>query len=360
MTKALFQLRRILLTYLGDIEQIKSIASGVGVDLEKIHWQNAAVHIWQEVLNKGLVLGSLDDFLQKVKLNKLTDQEKIHFDRELKFWEETNRILGELPLDPGKMGILDTINCGRKTESEDFWKPSDFAPEERPLLTCLISGRRSDMPSSMAKRLAFEFFSKLPEDQSICYLREGDGISIKPLRLDSNKNIPIHNAIQQYLESFEQACCQCGYDWCTHLVEVDVAACGKMIYKILDIVKEKFRVFSERKELRSLVFITYSFPQTFDSSRLHQHLQDNLKESEPAKYYRITRGVDQQEIKNWFTANGLKPEEDINKYLEPFLTFHLTADQKRAFREEQSLPMNVMEKIQQRIFQVVMNPSERK
>jgi hypothetical protein len=283
----------------------------------------------------------------------------IRLAREIKYLEETVKVLQEIPLDPDKMGILDTINCGRKAESEDFWKPSDFKPEEKPLLTCLISGKRSENPNSLARRLAFEFFSKLPEDQSICYLREADGISIRPLSIDSNKNIPIHNTISQYLESFEQGCARCGYSWSAHLVEVDVEACGKRVHKILDILKEKFQVFSDRKELRALLFITYSFSETFDSSRLHQHLQDSLKESGPAKYYRITRGVDQQEIKNWFTANGLKPEEDINKYLEPLFTSLLNADQKSVFRDRQIIPMHMMQEFQQKVFQSAMMRSSR-
>jgi len=358
MTKALFQLRRILLTHLGDIEQIKAIASGVGVDVEKIHWQNPVVYIWHEVIAICLVSGRLEELLENIKLHNPQGPEMVWLAREIKYWEGTRQVLKDIPFDPNMMGMLDTINCGRKTESEDFWRPSDFTPEEKPLLTCLISGKGSERPSSLAKRLAFEFFGRVPDDQTICYLREGDGTSVQPLKLNSNKEIPIQIAIHQYLESFEQGC-GCGYTWSAHLIEVDVEACGKMVYRILDILREKFQLFSEKKELRTLLFITYPYSDTFDSKHLQQHLHGKSKSLVPAKYYRISKGVDLQEIKNWFNANSMVPVEDINKYLEPFLIFLVNVNQKRAFPDKQILPMIIMETIQDRIFQAVMNGSER-
>lgn len=359
MTKVLFQLRRILLTHLGDIEQIKSIASKAGIQLDESIWKNAAVQVWHDVIRSNKKEKDLKVLLENIKLYNPQASEMVRLAREIKYWEETNQVLQEIPLDPNKMGFLDTINCGRKAESEDFWKPSDFTLEEKPLLTCLISGKGSERPSSLAKRLAFEFFGRVPDDQTICYLREGDGTNVQPLKLNSNKEIPIQIAIHQYLESFEQGCGHCGYTWCAHLIEVDVEACGKMVYRVLDILKEKFRVFSEKKELRTLLFITYPYSDTFDSTHLHQHLHGKSKALVPAKYYRISGGVNQKEIENWFNTNSAKSVEDVEKYLEPFLAFLLNFDQKRAFRDGQILPMNIMETIQERIFQTAMNSSER-
>ena len=274
---------------------------------------------------------------------------------QIKLQKKAERAFSELSLDDQKMGILDTINCGRKLESNDFWKTDEVKPGEVKVLTAIVLGPQEQNPRSLAERLALEFLNELDaENQAVFYQRDGTTRRMQPLSIAARTEVLLHNTVDQYLESIVNDRKLTNYSAVVHLVEVNVEASEKILYQVFDMVHQKLADFSKQQEILSLLLMVYRYPATRDADQLNQHLKAKAMEDKQVKYYRITTGAKRQEIINWFNAHRSAQVVDVQTYLDSFMEACLDEESRKTFKEKQILPMQVMERIQNQLFKWAM------
>ena len=354
MIKDLPSLRRILIKYLEDVEQIKLFAERKGIDLDEIGWKNAPVFIWNKVMEL-LKDQHLPLLLENVQSLNLDNEVVVNLENEIHFQRNKEQALDGIQLDYQKMGVLDTINCGRSLEAKDFWKAEQIKPSESQLLTGIVSGTISQNPRSLAERLALEFLDDMEaEDKAVLYQRGGISGKLRPLRISANTEVLIHNTIDEYLETVTDNRELTQYGVIAHLVEVDIEASKDVLFKIFDIVYQRLKAFCKEKEVLNLLLLVYPYSASFDAANLNHHLLTKSEKQHDVKYYRVTSNVKQHEITNWFNDCGSVDVEDIHGYLSPFIEFGLDEEDQNGYKQKHSLPMHFMEKVQHQIFKYVM------
>ena len=275
---------------------------------------------------------------------------------EIQFYRDTENALDGIHIDYEKMGILDTINCGRWIEAKDFWKPDLIKANESKLITGIVSGPLNQNPGSLAERLVFEFLEEIDsDDQAVWYQRNGGTGRMRPLIIDCNTQVLLHNAIDEYLETLADHRELSQYYAIAHLIEIDVEATKNVLYNVFDVIHQRLQSFSEESKVFNLCLLSYSHSSSLDTAKLNHHLLKIAEERLHVKYYRITSNVKIQEITNWFKDNGATHVKDIRRYLQHFVEFRSSEEVLNTFEQKQTLPMQIMEKIQRQLFKYVMS-----
>ena len=241
---------------------------------------------------------------------------------------------------------MDTVNCGRSLESEDFWK-SDVLDKQ--LCTGIISGPTSQNPGSLATRLALQFVADFEdEDAAVFCPLLGSPPRLQSATIGANRVTELHHSLDLQFELLTDGLQLSNYQVCTLCVVIDVEACGSILHEAFDIIHQKINTRIQEID-HALLLLVYRHEPSFRTAKLRHHLETKAASQANVKYYPVTKGVTKHELRNWVQAHTSAPVDDIEHLLKPFAN-----EPSEGEVEQKVLPMRMVESIQSWVFQYAM------